>query len=230
MGEIDGAWTAVVNDDLDGVYYTYQIRVNGNWKAEAVDPYARAAGTNGNRAQVIDLDDTDPEGWETDTRPPFKAPTDAVIYELHVRDLSMDASSGIENKGKFLGLTERGTTTPGGLPTGLDHLVNLGVTHVHLLPSFDFWTVDEAKPEEPQFNWGYDPHNYNIPEGSYSTDPSDGRVRIREFKQTGEGPARRRPPGNYGRGIQPHRSLRRQSLPGAGPGLFLPFPGGRHDV
>ena len=183
MGEIDGAWTAAVDDNLDGVYYTYQIRINGNWKAEAVDPYARAAGTNGNRAQVIDLSDTDPEGWQTDTRPPFKAPTDAVIYELHVRDLSSDAASGIENKGKFLGLTERGTTTPGGLPTGLDHLVNLGVTHVHLLPSFDFWTVDESRPEEPQFNWGYDPHNYNIPEGSYSTDPSDGRVRIREFKQ-----------------------------------------------
>ena len=183
MDEIDGAWTATEGGDLDGTYYTYQIRVNGNWNAEAMDPYARTAGTNGNRGQVIDLDDTDPEGWGNDTRPPFTAPTDAVIYELHVRDLSMDPSSGIEHKGKFLGLTERGTKTPDGQSTGLDHLVEMGVTHVHLLPSFDFWTVDESRPEDPQFNWGYDPHNYNLPEGSYSTDPSDGKIRVREFKQ-----------------------------------------------
>ena len=183
MEEIDGAWTTVVKSDLDGYYYTYQIRVNGNWKAEATDPYARAAGTNGLRGQVIDLADTNPEGWEDDRRPPFKAPTDAVLYEVHVRDLSIDPASGIEHKGKFLGFTERGTTTPGGTPTGLDHLVELGVTHVHLLPSFDYFTVDEARPDDPQFNWGYDPQNYNVPEGSYSTDPSDGKTRVREFKR-----------------------------------------------
>ena len=183
MNEVDGAWTATVDGDIDGTYYTYQIRVNGNWRAEATDPYARTAGTNGLRGQVVNLDDTNPAGWENDQRPPLRSQADAVIYELHVRDLSMDPNSGIDNKGKFLGLTERGTKTPAGVSTGLDHLIEMGVTHVHLLPSFDFFTVDESRPDDPQFNWGYDPLNYNIPEGSYSTDPSDGKVRIREFKQ-----------------------------------------------
>lgn len=183
MEEMDGAWKAVVDEDLDGVYYTYQVKINGNWNEEATDPYARAAGTNGMRGQVIDLDETDPEGWENDQQPPFVAKTDAVLYELHVRDASIAANSGIEHKGKFLGLTERGTKTPQGVATGLDHLIEMGVTHVHLLPSFDFMSVDESKLDEPQFNWGYDPQNYNVPEGSYSTDPSDGKVRVREFKQ-----------------------------------------------
>ncbi|MEO0733689.1 MAG: type I pullulanase [Bacteroidota bacterium] len=183
LQEIDGAWTANVLGDREGTYYTFQIKQNGNWREEATDPYARAAGTNGLRGQVVDLTKTDPEGWANDAKPPLAAPTDAVIYELHVRDLSMDERSGIENKGKFLGLTERGTKTPQGDATGLDHLVELGVTHVHLLPSFDFMSVDEARPEDAQFNWGYDPQNYNVPEGSYSTNPADGQVRIREFKQ-----------------------------------------------
>ncbi|NJC25090.1 type I pullulanase [Neolewinella antarctica] len=183
MKEVDGAWTATVDRNLDGVYYTYQIRVNGNWKAEATDPYARAVGTNGLRGQVVNLRDTDPDGWATDSKPIFGAKQNAILYELHVRDLSIDPNSGIEHKGKFLGLTERGTTTPSGLATGLDHLVEMGITHVHLLPSYDFFTVDESRPDDAQYNWGYDPQNYNVPEGSYSTDPADGKVRIREFKQ-----------------------------------------------
>ena len=183
MQEEDGAWTARVADDQVGTYYTYEIKQNGRWLGQATDPYATAVGTNGLRAQVVDLLATDPEGWAQDRRPAFGAPTDAVLYELHVRDLSMDEASGITHKGKFLGLTERGTTTPAGDTTGLDHLVELGVTHVHLLPSFDYMSVDEAFPDSAQYNWGYDPHNYNVPEGSYATDPADGTRRIREFKQ-----------------------------------------------
>ena len=182
MEQIDGAWTKTVEGNLDGTYYTFQIKRNGNWGAEATDPYARAAGTNGLRGQVVNLADTNPEGWADDKKPPLLAPTDAVLYELHVRDASIDPRSGITHKGKFLGLAERGTTTPQGDATGLDHLVELGVTHVHLLPSFDFMSVNEARPDDPQYNWGYDPQNYNVPEGSYSTNPADGKVRIREFK------------------------------------------------
>ena len=183
MEEVDGAWTVRVPEDLDGTYYTFQIKRDGRWLTEATDPYATAAGTNGMRGQVINLLDTDPDGWDRDVRPPLPIATDAVIYELHVRDLSIDPSSGIEHKGKFLGLTEHGTTSPDGDTTGLDYLVKLGITHLHLLPSFDFSSVDEAKPGEAQFNWGYDPQNYNVPEGSYTTDPSNGKARSREFKQ-----------------------------------------------
>jgi pullulanase len=182
MEMVDGAWTKVEEGNLEGTYYTFQIKRNGNWGAEATDPYARAAGTNGMRGQVVNLDDTNPEGWGEDEKPVLLAPTDAVLYELHVRDASIDPRSGITNKGKFLGLAERGTTTPQGDATGIDHLVEMGVTHVHLLPSFDFMSVNEARPDDPQYNWGYDPQNYNVPEGSYSTNPSDGKVRIREFK------------------------------------------------
>ena len=178
----NGAWATRRAGDLDGTYYTFQIKQHGKWGTEATDPYARAAGTNGLRGQVVNLADTDPAGWAEDQAPPFTAPTDAVIYELHVRDASLDPRSGIEHKGKFLGIAERGTATPQGDSTGLSHMVELGVTHVHLLPSFDFMSVNEARPQDPQYNWGYDPQNYNVPEGSYATDPSDGKVRIREFK------------------------------------------------
>lgn len=183
LTEINGAWIATEQGDLAGTYYTFQIKINGKWQPEATDPYARTTGANGLRGQVIDLATTNPPGWDQDQKPSFRSPTDAVLYELHVRDASIDKSSGIKNKGKFLGLTERGTTTASGAPTGLDYLVDLGVTHVHLLPSFDYFTVDETRLDEPQFNWGYDPQNYNVPEGSYSTNPSDGRVRVKEFKQ-----------------------------------------------
>lgn len=178
-----GTWLAVFEEDLKGTYYAFQAQYDGNWNAEVPDPYAKAVGTNGQRAQVVDLAETNPEGWAETRRPPLAGPTDIIIYELHVRDLSTHANSGIANKGKFLGLAELGTTSPEGESTGLDHIKDLGVTHIHLLPSYDFLSVDETKLEENKFNWGYDPQNYNAPEGSYSTDPADGAVRIREFKQ-----------------------------------------------
>lgn len=179
----DGVWATVVEGDLDETYYTFQIKINGHWQAEAADPYARAVGTNGRRAQVVDLSATDPQGWDKDERPTLLRFADAVIYEVHLRDISLDPRAGIQLPGKFLGLAERGTKTPQGDATGLDHLLELGVTHVHLLPVFDFMSVDES-PSAPQgYNWGYDPQNYNVPEGSYATDPANGKVRIREFKQ-----------------------------------------------
>lgn len=181
--DVNGTWVAEEAGDLNGVYYTYSVTVQGN-TVEACDPYARTTGVNGKRAMVIDLDSTDPEGWDTDSDPHAgQNITDAVIYELHIRDLSIDESSGITNKGKYLGLIETGTTNPSGKPTGLDHIKNLGITHLHLLPMYDYGSVDESKLDVPQFNWGYDPVNYNVPEGSYSTDPYNGEVRVREMKQ-----------------------------------------------
>jgi pullulanase len=178
----NGVWEAEKTGDLNGVYYTYTVNVNGQ-ENEAVDPYAKAAGVNGRRGMVIDLSATNPEGWDADARPPLENSNDAVIYELHVRDFSTADSSGMVNKGKYLAFTETGTTNADGLATGVDHLVELGVTHVHLLPVFDHRSIDETRLEDNRFNWGYDPENYNLPEGSYSTDPTDGFTRIGEFKQ-----------------------------------------------
>ena len=177
-----GTWIATAEGDLNGIYYNYLVDVNGS-TVEACDPYAVAVGVNGNRAMVCDLKSTDPEGWEQD-RPPVISDnyTDYVIYELHVRDLSSLASSGITYRGKFLGLTETGTSLKSGEPTGLSHIKELGVTHIHLLPVFDYGSVDEAGPGK-EYNWGYDPVNFNVPEGSYSTDPFDGFTRVREMKQ-----------------------------------------------
>ncbi|MDE7133196.1 MAG: type I pullulanase, partial [Lachnospiraceae bacterium] len=178
-----GVWSAEKSGDIKGKFYTYNVTIGGESK-EACDPYARTTGVNGDRAMVIDLDSTDPEGWAGDAGSnQGMSYTDSVIYELHVRDFSIDASSGIQNKGKFLGLTEKGTTNSAGQTTGLDYLVDLGVNYVHLLPSYDYATVDETKLDTPQYNWGYDPKNYNVPEGSYSTDPYDGAVRVNEMKQ-----------------------------------------------
>ena len=185
--DVKGTWVLEKSGDLNGVYYTYQVDVEGE-TVEACDPYARTTGVNGRRAMVIDLDSTDPQGWDTDTDPHAgNSITDAIIYELHVRDLSVDSSSGIQNKGKFLGLIETGTTNSQGIPTGLDHIKNLGVTHIHLLPSYDYGSIDEANLQNNNFNWGYDPQNYNVPEGSYSTDPYNGEVRVKEFKQMVKG-------------------------------------------
>ena len=184
--DIKGTWVAEKAGDLNGVYYTYQVDVDGQ-SNEACDPYARTTGVNGLRAMIIDLDSTNPAGWDQDKDPHYgNAITDAVIYELHVRDLSVDESSGITNKGKFLGIIESGTTNSQGIPTGLDHMKDLGITHLHLLPSYDYASVDESNPDA-QFNWGYDPLNYNVPEGSYSTDPYNGEVRVSEFKQMVKG-------------------------------------------
>ena len=182
--DVNGTWIATVDGDLNGTYYTYEVHVDGEIN-EAVDPYARTTGVNGHRGMVIDLDATDPEGWESDCNPnPSTNYTDAVIYELHVRDFSMDDSSGIleDYQGKFLAFTQEGATVPGtGIATGIDYLKQLGVTHLHLLPVYDYESVDETTCEK--FNWGYDPQNYNVPEGSYATDPYQGEVRVAEFKQ-----------------------------------------------
>ena len=180
--DVNGTWVAVKAGDLNGVYYTYEVTVDGETRT-ACDPYARTTGVNGHRAMIIDLDATDPEGWDTDVDPHYgNSIVDAVIYELHVRDLSIDENSGITNKGKFLGIVESGTTNAQGVPTGLDYIKSLGITHLHLLPSYDYASVDETNPDAA-FNWGYDPVNYNVPEGSYSTDPYNGEVRVKEMKQ-----------------------------------------------
>ena len=184
---VAGTWTAEATGNLHGIYYTYAVELEEGVR-EACDPYARSTGVNGQRAMILDLRSTDPAGWKEDRDPNAgKSITDAVIYELHVRDLSMDPSSGVTHKGKFLGVIEEGTHTPDGIPTGLDHIKSMGITHLHLLPSYDYGSVDEAHPERPQFNWGYDPVNFNVPEGSYATDPFHGEVRVKEMKQMIQG-------------------------------------------
>jgi len=178
-----GVWTAEIRENLIGKFYTFRAQVDDKWLNEVPGPDAKAVGANGRRGMIIDLKATNPEGWESDQRPPLASPSDIIIYELHIRDLSANQNSGITNVGKFLGLTESGTKSPQGMATGIDHLKEMGITHLHILPAFDFRSVDETKPENAPYNWGYDPQNYNVPEGSYSTNPYDGNVRIREFKQ-----------------------------------------------
>ena len=181
--DVNGTWVMTKNGDLNGVYYTYIVTNNGT-SEEACDPYARTTGVNGQRAMVIDLTSTNPEGWEEDKNPNAdKTFNDAVIYELHIRDLGTHESSGITNAGKYLSLIEHGTTTAGGAATGVDHMKDLGITHLHILPMYDYGSVNETKLDTAQFNWGYDPVNYNVPEGSYSTDPYHGEVRVKEVKQ-----------------------------------------------
>ena len=181
--DVFGTWFAVCDGNLNGIYYTYAVS-HGMCTSEVCDPYARTTGINGMRAMVIDLSSTNPVGWETDRDPNANHPvTDAIIYELHIRDLSTDKSSGIRNKGKYLGLIEQGTKTASGIPTGLDHIKELGITHLHLLPVYDCGSIDEGNAKKAQYNWGYDPVNYNVPEGSYSTNPYNGAVRVCEMKQ-----------------------------------------------
>ena len=178
-----GVWRASVPDKLYGRFYTFSIKHNGKWLAETPGVWAKALGTNGERAAIIDFKTTDPEGWNVDKGPSIKNINDAVLYEMHHRDFSVHPSSGIVNKGKFLALTEHGTVSPAGDKTGIDHLKELGVTHVHILPSYDFNSVDETQLPSNRYNWGYDPVNYNTPEGSYSTNPADPQARIREMKK-----------------------------------------------
>lgn len=183
-----GVWQHTAVGNLKGRYYTFQVETEkGDVMKETTDPYAKAVGANGKRAQVIDIQATNPKGWASDKSPKFSGKaTDAILYELHIRDATIDASSGVKNKGKYLGLTEKKTTyTEGGVkvPTALEHIKQLGVTHVHLLPTFDYASIDETQLDKAQYNWGYDPQNYNVPDGSYSTNPHDGGVRINEFKQ-----------------------------------------------
>lgn len=179
----EGTWKAKVEKDLKGKFYTFNVKIGEKWQGDTPGINAKAVGVNGKRAAIIDLRETDPEGWAEDKRPPLASPADIIIYEVHHRDFSVHPSSGIEHKGKFLAMTETGTKNPGGMATGIDHLKELGVTHVHILPSYDYASVDETRLDENKYNWGYDPLNYNVPEGSYSTDPYRPEVRIREFKQ-----------------------------------------------
>jgi len=180
---VNGVWEIKVNQNLLNKYYTFQIQQDKKWLPETPDIYAKATGINGKKGMVVNLNTTNPENWKNDSFISNKNKTDIILYELHVRDLSINKNSGIKNKGKYLAFTETNTKTPVGNATGLDHIKDLGVTHIHLLPAFDFNSVDESKPELKQYNWGYDPLHYNVPEGSYSSNPSDGNVRIREFKQ-----------------------------------------------
>ncbi len=177
-----GTWKAELKGNQKGLYYTYKVKIGDKW-TEAVDPYARAASVNGDKGAVIDLEETNPKKWSTNNKPKLKNPEDAIIYELHVRDLSIQPESGIKQKGKYLGVTEKGTKGPEGLKTGLDHMKDLGVTHIQFLPIFDYASVNEENVNEPQYNWGYDPKNFNVPEGSYSTNPYEPTVRIAELKQ-----------------------------------------------
>lgn len=179
----NGVWRVSAGKENIGKFYTFNVKFGGKWLGETPGAWAKAVGTNGLRAAIIDLDDTDPDGWSRDKGPVLENITDAVIYEMHHRDFSIDPSSGIVHKGKFLALTEDGTVSPLGDKTGIDHLKELGVTHVHILPSYDYNSVDEANLQTNQYNWGYDPFNYNAPEGSYSTDPADPEARIREMKE-----------------------------------------------
>ena len=165
----DGIWQAVVKRNLN--HHEYRFCVDGQY---SVGVFAKAVGANGNFALVLDMSETNPSGWENDRRPIVKSPADLIIYEMHHRDFSIDASSGLENKGKFLALTE---------PKAIRHLKELGVNAIHILPSYDFGSIDETRLDINKYNWGYDPVNYNVPEGSYSTDPYNPVCRIREFKQ-----------------------------------------------
>ena len=178
-----GTWTASAPEKLYGKYYTFSILYNGKWLKETPGVWAKAVGANGERAAIIDFATTDPEGWADDKGPALAHLNDAVIYEMHHRDMSVHPSSGIANKGKFLALTEPATTNPEGEPTGIGHLKDLGITHVHILPSYDYNSVDETNLPANTYNWGYDPLNYNAPEGSYSTNPSDPATRVREMKE-----------------------------------------------
>ncbi|PEX00818.1 type I pullulanase [Bacillus cereus] len=177
-----GTWKAELKGNQKGLFYTYKVKIGDKW-TEAVDPYVRAASVNGDKGAVIDLEETNPKKWKANKKPKFKNPEDAIIYELHVRDLSIQPESGIKQKGKYLGVTEKGTKGPEGVKTGLDHMKDLGVTHVQFLPIFDYASVNEENLNEPQYNWGYDPENFNVPEGSYSTNPFEPTVRITELKQ-----------------------------------------------
>ncbi|MDO7845587.1 type I pullulanase [Hymenobacter sp. M29] len=179
----DGTWTYTLPAGTTG-FYTVQATIAGAKMAEVVDPYAHAVGLNGRRGAVLNPSAVSPPGWADDLRPALKQPTDVVIGEVHVRDLSMHPQSGITRKGKYLGVAQLGTRGPEGVTTGLEHLVELGLTHVHLLPTNDFASIDEAAPARAnRYNWGYDPLNYSVPEGSYATNAADPAARISEFKQ-----------------------------------------------
>ena len=175
-------WTATIKGDQLGKFYTVCSYQNGKWGQESPGIFAKAVSVNGQRAAIIDMQATDPEGWENDQRPAMTDPTEVVVYETHMRDFTIDATSGIANKGKFIAFTEQGTKTAEGLASGIDHLKELGITHIQILPMYDYGSIDETTLDLNKYNWGYDPVNYNVPEGGYSTNPYDPATRIREAK------------------------------------------------
>ena len=182
-----GTWYISLEGDYKNMYYTYKVTV-GDQSYEVVDPYAKAVGVNGNRGMIVDLRDTDPEGWSDDSFTRVSNAADAIVWEVSVRDFSAAASSGVseKNRGKFLAFTETDTKLNGaedGVSTCVSYLKELGVNYVQINPFYDFASIDEAQPLDEQYNWGYDPKNYNVPEGSYSSNPYDGRVRIEECKK-----------------------------------------------
>ncbi len=178
----NGVWEKTINGDLNGTYYTYQIYVNDNWLAETPGIYAKAVGVNGNRAMVLNFDETNPENWQNDDFVTLKTPNEAIIYELHIRDFTIQKEANSRFAGKYLGLVEKDSKNSLNVLTAINHIKELGITHVHLLPTFDHYSIDESNLEKPQFNWGYDPQNYNVPEGSFATNPFDAEVRVKEFK------------------------------------------------
>lgn len=181
-----GEWSLTVQGNLKNRFYNYSVKVY-DCENVVVDPYAKAVGVNGEKSMVVDLEDSNPNGWNLDEKPDLLEPTDSILYEMHVRDFSIDKNSGVDEdkKGKYLGMVEENTTLPkSDIKTTIDHLKELGITHVHLLPIFDYKSVNEANVNSKEFNWGYDPQNYNALEGSYSSNPFDGNVRIAEFKET----------------------------------------------
>ena len=180
-----GVWRVKIDEDLSGEYYNYLVRNNGK-TYESVDPYAKAVSINGEKSMVIDMESTNPKGWSNDKKPILNDVTDSIIYEAHIRDLTKDEASGVIKalRGKYIGaVSEKNKIKYTSITTGFDHLKELGVTHIHLLPVFDYGSIDERYDMPDNYNWGYDPQNYNVPEGSYSTNPYDGAVRIREFKE-----------------------------------------------
>ncbi|MGB5323583.1 type I pullulanase, partial [Lutimonas sp.] len=179
----NGIWKLAIQQDLNSTYYTYQVMIDGQWLDETPGIYAKAVGVNGKRAMVLDMETTNPEGWERDKGTTLTYPNEAIIYELHIRDMTIHPASGSSMPGTYLGLVEKGTKGPEGIATGIDHLKELGVNYVHLLPTFDHYAINESRLDSAQFNWGYDPQNYNVPEGSFSSDPFKAEVRIKEFKR-----------------------------------------------
>ena len=180
-----GVWRVKIDEDLSGEYYNYLVRNNGK-TYESVDPYAKAVSINGEKSMVIDMESTNPKGWSNDKKPILNDVTDSIIYEAHIRDLTKDEASGVIKalRGKYIGAVLENSKIKGtSITTGLDHLKELGITHIHLLPVFDYGSIDERYDSPDNYNWGYDPQNYNVPEGSYSTNPYEGAVRISEFKE-----------------------------------------------
>ena len=175
-------WTATIKGDQVGKFYTVCSYQNGKWEQESPGIFAKAVSVNGQKAAIIDMQTTNPEGWENDQRPAMTDMTDIVVYETHMRDFTISDQSGITNKGKFVAMTETGAKTTDGLTSGIDHLKELGITHIQILPMYDYGSVDETTLALNKYNWGYDPVNYNVPEGGYSTNPYDPATRIREAK------------------------------------------------